>query len=59
MRVYQGHRLVKKVSLKAKSKRTRFVKIASHAKVTTARYRVVVFSGGRPVVIDGIAGSRE
>ncbi|PVG82930.1 hypothetical protein DDE18_11340 [Nocardioides gansuensis] len=58
--VFEGDRLVKRVSLSSKETRTmQRITIASHKRVTTARYRVVVVSRHRPVIIDGIAVSRR
>ena len=59
VKVYEGDHLVKRVSLAARSTQAgQLIKIASHSRDTTARYRVVVVSSGKPVIIDGIAVTR-
>ena len=59
VKVYEGTKLVKKISLTAKRARTGLlVPVASHTEDTTSRYRVVVKSSGKPVVIDGLAVTR-
>jgi hypothetical protein len=58
--VFQGKRLVKRISLNAKKTRARqFITIADRSRVTTAKYRVVVVSKGRTVLIDGLAVLRK
>jgi hypothetical protein len=60
VKVYEGKRLVKKVSLAASKARKgqQLITIASHSEDTTARYRIVVKSSGKPVIIDGLAATR-
>ncbi|WP_439939784.1 PKD domain-containing protein [Nocardia sp. N13] len=59
VQVFVGKRLVKKVSLAARKARTsELITIASYATDTTKRYRIVVKSDGKPVVIDGLAVTR-
>ncbi|HEY0644389.1 MAG TPA: PKD domain-containing protein, partial [Nocardioides sp.] len=59
VKVYEGDKLVKKVSLTAKKAETGLlVPIASHTEDTTSRYRVVVKTSGKPVIIDGLAVTR-
>jgi PKD repeat protein len=60
VKVYEGNRLVKKVSLAARASRKgqQLITIASHAEDTTARYRIVVTTSGKPVIIDGLAVTR-
>lgn len=58
--VFQGKRLVKRFSLSARRAQSmQFLTIADRSRVTTARYRVVVVSRGRTVMIDGLAVSRR
>ena len=60
VKIFQGKRLVKRVSLNAKRTRPmQFITIANRPNVTTAKYRVVVISKGRTVMIDGLAVSRR
>jgi hypothetical protein len=59
VKVFVGKRLVKKVSLASRKARTsELITIASYATDTTKRYRIVVKSDGKPVVIDGLAVTR-
>ena len=59
VKVYEGNKLVKKVSFAARATETgQLITIASHTEDTTARYRVVVKSSGKPVIIDGLAVTR-
>jgi PKD repeat protein len=56
VKVYEGDRMVQKVSLKASKTETgQFVWITSHDKDTKAKYKVVVVSRGKRVIIDGLA----
>jgi PKD repeat protein len=59
VKVYEGSKLVKKVSLSTKRAETGLlIPIASHTEDTTSRYRVVVKTSGKPVIIDGLAATR-
>lgn len=58
--VYRGNRLVKRISLgSATVQKMKLVKVADYRGVQSGRFRVVVTSKKKPVIIDGLAVSRK
>ena len=58
--VYKGDTVVRRISLSSETGRHQaLVRIASHDKVRSGTYRIVVKSKGKTVIIDGLAVSRK